>query len=524
MTTWIKAHGKTVLLYVMLFLISCFILSKKVDYHVDELLTLNLSNAESWLKPETGKVYSPAGQPFVEAMASNGTFDLRHVWKQQAEDTHPPFYYVLVHLVCTFFPGTVSAAYSGAVNIFFLLLTFFFYRKILALLLDDPLIILALSLMFIFSAGILSATVFLRMYMMTMFWITVLSYVIVKNLDHLRPVNYLCLTALTIGGALTHYYFIVYAFFISLVLLLILIFRKRWKEALLYVISMGIAAVVSCLIFPAMIRHMFQTGRGAKAVETFTGSDLFGNISVFVKTLSRDVFGGILLPTAAFIVLILLFFLIRKKRADGTETLFQKNELCRYVSLLVPSLGYLIIIGKTAPYTSFRYLSPIYAVSLAGGMCLFFRCIRILPFKRRTAAALFMCIAAVMTILSLVNCKWKSLYPDRKSELAFAEEYAGNTHAICLYNKGMKNNPWKINPSYLEMSYCETSIFYPVTDYEEFAETASPDLFQDRIAFFLVGIKTKEFITAFLEDHSEYKLVKDNGYFGYGHSFYFERN
>jgi Gpi18-like mannosyltransferase len=165
----IRVNGKEILLYVIFAGILCILLLNKVDFHIDELLTYNLANAESWFHPEKGVTYSPASQPFLDAMTSNGTFDLRHVWTQQANDTHPPLYYVLVHAVCTLFPNTFSIRYAGVINIIFQILTLYVVRKILMLMFGDKKITYIMSVMYILSAGILNISTFLRMYVMAMF-------------------------------------------------------------------------------------------------------------------------------------------------------------------------------------------------------------------------------------------------------------------------------------------------------------------------------------------------------------------
>ena len=205
------------MLYVILCVISLFLLTQKVDFQVDELLTYNLANADSWFNPESNVIYSPANYPFIEAMSSNGNFDLRHIWKQQAYDTHPPFYYVLVHAICTLFPRTVSVMYAGIINVVFLLATLFFYRKILYLLIDNQIVIYILSVMFVFSSGLLSIATFLRMYVMTMFWVTAITYIILKIVEKFSKRSLISLIVIIICGTLTHYYFLVYACLISLV-------------------------------------------------------------------------------------------------------------------------------------------------------------------------------------------------------------------------------------------------------------------------------------------------------------------
>ena len=97
---WGKVNAKELMkngfLYFLLVIVLTIAISSKIDFHVDELLTYNLANDNSWFEPENGITYMPADQAFVDAMSSNGTFELGHVWEQQKNDVHPPLYYILI--------------------------------------------------------------------------------------------------------------------------------------------------------------------------------------------------------------------------------------------------------------------------------------------------------------------------------------------------------------------------------------------------------------------------------------------
>lgn len=98
----------TLFLYILFFVLMCVLFYKKSNYMVDELLTYNLANSETAFVPEDGITYSPASVPFMESLTSNGKLDFSHVWKLQTNDSSPPFYYAVVHVVCTLFPNTFS--------------------------------------------------------------------------------------------------------------------------------------------------------------------------------------------------------------------------------------------------------------------------------------------------------------------------------------------------------------------------------------------------------------------------------
>lgn len=172
MITFIKSKWKELILYVVFLLLLILVLNNKADLHVDEMWTYNLANAEQAFWPESGVEFVPAEKPYLDYHTSTGSFGMSNVWKQNSEDCHPPFYYALVHIICSVFPGTFSVWYAGIINVVFQLLILFILRKIIFLLTHDSVAGWIVSCSYITCAGILSISSFLRMYVMLMFWIT----------------------------------------------------------------------------------------------------------------------------------------------------------------------------------------------------------------------------------------------------------------------------------------------------------------------------------------------------------------
>jgi hypothetical protein len=515
MVKLVRTVWKKLLLYLIFAGIICFLFYRKNDYFVDELLTYNLANAESWFEPENGVTYSPASQPFLDALASNGTFDLIHIWKQQAEDTHPPFYYILVHAICTLFPNTLSVRYAGIINLVFQMLILYVVRKIVMLLFDNSKITYIMSIMYILNAGVLEISTFLRMYVMTMFWVVMFAYIILKNIKEFKIKHYIQLALVAICGALTHYYFIVFAFFLSAVIVIIMLSEKRAKESLLYFVSMAISGGVSCVIFPAMIKHIFTTGRGSESINNLESSDLLIQLEKYFEIINDDLFGGYLIIILSIICFVLLVNWLYTDQDDDGICVFGKIEIQRYLCLIIPVIFYVLVISKTAPYNVGRYVSPIYPILIIVIMGLLYKCISSFFNKEKNALGLFAIMIAIITSVNLSNCTWDNLYESSKARLNNAETYGPISSAICLYESS-----WKINVWYNEMSQFSTVTFYNTTDYDEFIENFNVDNFEDNIAFFLIDVDVDSFIERFIDDYPQYEVAVDNGSFQYGQSIY----
>lgn len=234
-------------IYLVFTIIMIVVLHGKKNLMIDEVATYHLSNyaGTSILgNLEEGKLYTPAESIFFPyiTVQDDGRFDYANVWKWQERDVHPPLYYALVHSVCSLFPNRYSEWYAGIVNIVFGLLTLWCIRKIVDEMTHSKTAILLCSLCYMTVAGILSAILFFRMYVMAMFFVSLVTYLFLKAVGEGLSVRAsISMILATVGGALTHYYFIIYLFFISLIFGIYMLVRRNFKQGAMFVLSMAIA-------------------------------------------------------------------------------------------------------------------------------------------------------------------------------------------------------------------------------------------------------------------------------------------
>lgn len=160
-----RVRIESVFSYVIFTLFMVIVLFNKTNYNIDEIFSYGLANNMNGMVMnfEDGLSYIPAQAPWLSYMTvSNGSqFELPHIWINQAEDVHPPFYYLLLHIVCSFFPGKFSIWFAGGINIVFALLTLWVLRRLAYELTDCHYTVGIVSLYFAISAGILSSVSFL---------------------------------------------------------------------------------------------------------------------------------------------------------------------------------------------------------------------------------------------------------------------------------------------------------------------------------------------------------------------------
>lgn len=471
-----RFHNRSIILYLLFAVLMVFILASKKNLHEDEVFTYGLANSQGlWqMAPTDMQVYSPPETAWLDyvAVQRGGQFDFRHVWTNQAVDVHPPVYYALVHIICSFFPEKFSIWYAGIINIIFALLALWAVRRLLYELTENGNVVIFGSLFFILSAGILSAVSFLRMYMMAMFEVTFITllFIYAKKKECSWKI-YISLIAASVVGALTHYYFIIYLFFLCLFFGIYWLVNKKYKNVGLLIISMLTAGILSIAIFPSMIDHIFR-GAGERGKQSFDNlrkasfTDYQRRLSAFYNMINEELFGGIL---SYLLIALLLFFLYYVARRDKTAGEGQeKQDISKDIGIrmnlilvILPSICYYLLVSKIAVIIISRYLFPIYGVVTAGVIALLYHEGRKVIGKKNQGIAIACVLLSVMIVNSWKVCTWDTLYLDSEVLLEKAAQYK-EENAVCIYHTGSRIHPLFFEASnynsitFLEEKYIES--------------------------------------------------------------------
>ena len=449
-----------ILIYSAFVLFMVLAVENKVNMHVDEVYSYGLSNSTQGIiiMVEDGFTYYPSNTPWITYMAVDAgeRFQYDAVWQNQSDDVHPPMYYAILHTICSFLPGAFSIWFAAVINILFALGALFFLRKLILLLTRDEWVQRLVSIAFICSAGILSAVTFMRMYIMTIFWTAALTYVIIKQIGMKNNFkNFIAIFICTAGGALTHYYCIIYAVFLSVFYVCYLILNKRWKETGFFCLTQAAAAVVSIAVFPSMLTHIFRSSRGKEAFGNIGPDNLSnGRTGQFWHMIDIDLFGGLL--TYIVGVFVILFIVNECWRLYRTLSREDTITAVRYVGIICPTLLYFLLISRIAGYVTNRYMYPIYGVlfvATVSGISVW--CRRVMKIQYKYLLAL---ILVVITVNGWRSDIWTYLFQSSGPLLEAAAEHP-DTDCVYVYDTN-----WKINPSYKEVSCYNSVTFYQPSD------------------------------------------------------------
>lgn len=196
----------------------------KTNIFMDEIWTFNLAN--SYYNPFLGSAAEYMNRWidskfWLQALSvqPGEEFCYGSVFYNQAQDVHPPLYYMVIHTVCSLFPQKFSIWFGIIPNIVFFVATQFILLKISDKLFDSKWIALLASVIYGFSWGAINSVIYIRMYMMLTFfgilsfWVHLLLFEYYNKYKKLK-INYLAaIFIITIFGFLTQYYYVIFAFF-----------------------------------------------------------------------------------------------------------------------------------------------------------------------------------------------------------------------------------------------------------------------------------------------------------------------
>ena len=267
---WIKSAKLLlgILILIQLIRIGYVFVYQREGYHSDENWSYGYANsfyAPNIYMDTAGQISNfnqwISGQLLRDYIMVNPgeAFRFDSVFFNQQKDLSPPLHSMLLHAVCSLFPGTFSWYYSFAINIVFFVLTLIALYFLGLSLTDSRSVSLLACLFYGFTAGALNCFIYLRMYGM----LTCLA--VVSALLHSRLYRrgfqnagreLVALVIVTIAGALTHYYFYILSFFLAALFCLLLLARRQWRSLATYAGSMLLAVAAALALFPFSLRQL----------------------------------------------------------------------------------------------------------------------------------------------------------------------------------------------------------------------------------------------------------------------------
>lgn len=489
---WVAA---AVLLLLLQLAVLFYYGNKKSGFHEDEFYSYYSTNktAGLFVEDRTWLERDSFRNDFVVLSGERFRYDV--VAKMQSWDVHPPFYYFLLHTICSLFPGVFSKWLGIGVNIIgyipcFFLLWYLSYtiaamRKEKETGINPCFFAFLTCLMWGLGAAVISGVMFIRMYQ----WLTL--FVLLCACLHVRAItrkqfglSFLLPLGITVYlGFLTQYYYIIFHVFLGAGFCFLLLRRKKIKELIGYAVTCAVGLGAAVLSYPASLSHIFRGYRGTEAVSAFgDSSNTLGRLRFF-----GGLFDDYMMSDSLSIWLLLgcllwltVSYLKKREAVKQVTAVGKKEKIIRKEQgdadisqgetaglFLFACGGYFFTISKTALLlgeTSNRYQLPIYGILIL--LLLYFLVTPVwylLLFwekedakavaegkKRKRAAGILLLAAVLLTDgTALKNGRVFFLYEEEAEVMAYVKENSG-LPAVVFYNEASPENVWRLSDELME--------------------------------------------------------------------------
>ncbi len=444
-----KGSGKKriVLIIFMLaaFVILFMLFGKYKEYlYVDEVLSYTAANSTEGMRPSLPVNHIVNGAEFVKkavTVSKDARFDFLNAIENTSKDPHPPLYLILLHFISSLFPETFSKWFAllinliaGAVTVVFLYLSSeLFFRKEERSMQEA----FAVSYIYIFSLGFTEQLMNLRMYVLLQAFTTILTFQYLKcfkdneeGKETFGKKKCILLILNVLAGTMTHYYFLIFAFFEALFFTLFLIFKREWRSLILHTLSYALAGVLTVLLFPALIWQLTSSDVGSESFAGRTIPELFQRVRVMLSHLNAEIFGGELIFFILFFFAMILLMAVSMKK-EGEKIRFELRGLTEPLFILFTALAYFLTVSCTTPYLTGRYLSPSYPLIVLLTLYLMIPAIRFL-FKEERAGLVILMLIMAIPLYSKIRAGLFDVNKDAMKQLS--KEHGQD---ICLFFTGI---------------------------------------------------------------------------------------
>ena len=404
---------------------------KKEGYFVDELWSYGLANSteyphiysiqgwdQKWQTPEYYMNY-------IE-VEKGQQFDYGTVIYNQTQDNHPPLFYLILHTVCSLFPGTFSKWYGIVPNIIYYAVTGLFLYLLARRLSGSKRISFITMLVWACSAGAVSCVVYIRMYMLMTMWLVILLYLYARIWTD-RPLGirvYGWTALITFLGYMTHYYFYIAVFFAGGALALMLLTDRYRRKLLCRFAAANLLSLGGILLcFPLSFWKIFglDADRGVQAYDALQAHEnLWGKLRAYIAILGQQIFGNFLKEFVLVLILIFLFCLIRRRESLGW---IKEKEFSFLTVPVIMIAGYTSIIALVAPYQVDRYIFCIYPFALLVMFSFLGRLLKTLKFSAAGVCIALSVAAGAMLVQEYRTAGVNYLYLGEAQNLETAAAY-----------------------------------------------------------------------------------------------------
>ena len=457
-----KIKEKTIIVIILIIQTIIFVIAgiNKSYIHMDEAYSLGLTNYNKVEIQQNEDFYNTwHNKEYYEDYLSvndNEKNNFLPVYENQKNDVHPPLYYLFLRIAMQFNIGSFSKWPGIILNIIiYLFITIFMYlilRKLFAKSENSQIKSAFLALISSLTLASINNAIYIRMYALSSLNILITTYLHLK-LAEKKGNNYKLLVAIGISalvGSLTHYYYLFYLAMLFIMFVIKYLKEKEYKELAKYIITMIIAGILSLIIFPYSIKHMFFGYRGKGAINSLLNiSEFFIKICQYILIINVYAFNNILFILVVFILGIIIYKKIKKIK------LTEKNKYIKYI--LYPTIFYFLLVAMSAPWIELRYMMPICSIIFILIMYLLIMLLKNIV-KEKTLNIIVILIALLMFIMPFISNQIIDISVGKKFKYEQENAYSSKQEIVEKL-KSESNIPINIFSKFTDASIDDTLLF-----------------------------------------------------------------
>lgn len=488
---------------------------QKEGLHTDEVLSFGLANSSSYpLLSGITDGWMSSNEFFTNylTVVDGETFDFGNVYLNQTSDVHPPFFYFLLHIVSSLFPNQFSIWFGIGINLFFVVgvnLLVFLISKMIS---KTNGIALSTMIFYGFSIAAVSMVIFVRMYTILTFFCMLLVYFVLRLCNNFgtlsNKIAYYGILTTTFFGFFTHYYYLIFAFGVSVAYIIYMFVKNRknhfFKSIFEYIFALAFGFIINIAVYPTSIDHILNSNRGVASIDAFIS---------FYDKLSNLVVGFGIVSTTMFIhyyffipfLIIAIFLYINKKiKAKDLKNSFVRNS--QFYGIFLATVIYFVLISIIAPYIIVRYQLVIYpAIAILFVISLNFVISTFIK-KEKSKNLLLIAMSALIAINGFIFSNVVYLY-EGEGEITSYLEQLENTNAITI---GLR---WQLAECLLDFEHYDNLaiIEYSSESFEDIFY--SSDFTNDLIIYYANDLDSTEYEEYIFSYYNSSSQIYENDYF-----------
>lgn len=374
-----KALKYLIIIILILIGIRVYFGYQKEDFFMDETFSYTLMNMKEGAgmiqtAPEFNNIWI-SGEKIKNMLVVSKDEVLRYdiVYYNQTQDVHPPLYYFLLHTASALSFGNFTKWTGIILNILiFIGISFALYvigKKVF----KSTIWAIVLVAIYGVSTGAIFSTIFIRMYELLILFvllylnkiIDILKMNVIEN-KNISKKDIIQLVTIFVLGMLTHYHFIIISVLISLVLFIIMLFKKvKISRICTYVGINILGLLIYSAIYPSFYTHMFGTQRGTESTGNLLNlADYADRIKRGINVFDVNIFGEVGKIIIPIFILFITLAVIKKILENGLKKVEEKDGkkeetecIDKYILgiVIISTIIYFMLVGKIVPFMSIRY-------------------------------------------------------------------------------------------------------------------------------------------------------------------------